>query len=68
MKCHFRRLIIFFSSGLNVTFLFLSFTKHYFINNHYVKGHDIFQSVSIFIYESDTKSNLLVDIIYNILW
>ena len=35
------------------------------VNYHYVKGHDVFQYVDIFIFANDSKSNLTADIVYN---
>ncbi|MGJ8744374.1 hypothetical protein [Polaribacter sp.] len=35
------------------------------VNYHYVKGHDIFQFVDIFIFANDTRANLKADIVYN---
>jgi len=35
------------------------------INYHYVKGHDVFQFVDIFIFPNDAKANLRADIVYN---
>ncbi|MBU2930142.1 hypothetical protein [Winogradskyella psychrotolerans] len=35
------------------------------INYHYVKGHDVFQYVDIFIFANDAKSNLSADIVFN---
>ncbi|WP_179320303.1 hypothetical protein [Winogradskyella helgolandensis] len=35
------------------------------INYHFVKGHDVFQYVDIFIFANDAKSNLSADIVFN---
>jgi len=35
------------------------------VNYHYVKGHDIYQFVDIFIFANDTEANLQADVVYN---